>query len=73
MGYTVPGYQPTPESTPGAKFDNVKIAKATEIAADIYELEQLDARTPGAAPHVTQPSSIYRPIFPMRERLLDSA
>jgi hypothetical protein len=41
MAYTVPGYRPTPESAPGARFDNVKVAKATEVAADIYALERL--------------------------------
>jgi hypothetical protein len=37
----VPGLLPTPQSRRGARFDNVKIAKASEVAADVRELEAI--------------------------------
>ena len=47
--YTVPGFLPTPASSPGAVFDNVRIAKASEKARDIFELAEMT----GYEPHST--------------------
>jgi excisionase family DNA binding protein len=39
--HTVPGMNSTPPAAPGARFDSVKIAQASESAADIEELARL--------------------------------
>ncbi len=41
MPYTVPGFAPTPDSRAGARFDNVAIARGSEVAADIDALAQI--------------------------------
>jgi hypothetical protein len=41
VSYTVPGLKPTPASRPGARFDNVKIARASEHASDLEDLARM--------------------------------
>jgi hypothetical protein len=44
--YTVPGFSTTPASRPGAVFDNVRIAMASEKARDIFELAEMTGYEP---------------------------
>jgi hypothetical protein len=44
--YTVPGFFPTRASRPGAAFDNVRIAMASEKARDIFELAEMRGYEP---------------------------